>query len=166
MFLFFLNIRGVNFLITVKIEIIIRKMEKVMCKPFSIWNSSICTVSKILPHLLIYFRYPIFFTTLIILGVFGWLKASRLACFFSHRITVHVLSEQYFSLTTISRNNIFQSCRTGPIICVAVLVTQVRFSWVLRSPSFQQWLIILLIFYPFNKSFMGVKHSLFRAPAA
>ena len=49
------------------------------------------------------------------MGVFGWLKASRLACFFSHRITVHVLPEQYFSLTTISRNSIFQSCRTGPI---------------------------------------------------
>ena len=50
-----------------------------------------------------------------LMSVFGWLKASRLACFFSHEITVHVLPEQYFSLTTISRNSIFQSCRTGPI---------------------------------------------------
>ena len=49
-----------------------------------------------------------------LMSVFGWLKASRLACFFSHEITVHVLPEQYFSLTTISRNSIFQSCRTGP----------------------------------------------------
>ena len=52
----------------------------------------------------------------LILGVFGWLKASRQACFSSHRITVHVLLEQYFSLITISWNSIFQSCRTGPLI--------------------------------------------------
>ena len=50
------------------------------------------------------------------IGVFGWLKASRLACSATHEITVHVLSEEYFSLTTISRNSIFQSCRTGPIV--------------------------------------------------
>ena len=54
----------------------------------------------------------------LIWSVFGWLKASRLACFSSHRITVHVLSEQYFFLTTISRNSIFQSCRTGPWLTV------------------------------------------------
>ena len=48
------------------------------------------------------------------MGVFGWLKASRLACSATHEITVHVLPEQYFSLTTISRNSIFQFCRTGP----------------------------------------------------
>ena len=40
-------------------------------------------------------------------GMFGWLKASRLACSATHEITIHVLSEQYFSLTTISRNSIF-----------------------------------------------------------
>jgi len=39
----------------------------------------------------------------------------RLACSASHEITVHVLPEQYFSLTIISRNSIFQSCQTGPL---------------------------------------------------
>jgi len=46
--------------------------------------------------------------------LFGWLIACWLAGLFSHEITVHVLPEQYFSLTTISRNSIFQSCQTGP----------------------------------------------------
>jgi len=46
--------------------------------------------------------------------VFGWLIAGWLAGLFTHEITVHVLPEQYFPLTTISRNSIFQSCRTGP----------------------------------------------------
>jgi len=47
-------------------------------------------------------------------GLFGWLIACWLAGLLSHEITIHVLPEQYFSLTTISRNNIFQSCRKGP----------------------------------------------------
>ena len=38
----------------------------------------------------------------------------RLAGSLTHEITVHVMPEQYFPLTTISRNSIFQSCRTGP----------------------------------------------------
>ena len=77
---FFENIRGVNFLITVKIEIIIRKMEKVMCKLFSIWNSSICTVFKDFASSFNLFQIPNFFYN------------------------------------------------SDNIICVAVLVTQVRFS--------------------------------------
>ena len=46
--------------------------------------------------------------------LFGWLIAGWLAGSVTHEITVHVLSEQYFSLTTINQNNIFQSCRTNP----------------------------------------------------
>ena len=49
-------------------------------------------------------------------GLFGWL-----ACLPPHEITVYVLPEQYFSLTTISRNSIFQSCRTGPNLFDAML---------------------------------------------
>jgi len=41
--------------------------------------------------------------------LFGWLIAGWLAGSFTHEITVHVLPEQYFSLTIISRNSIFQS---------------------------------------------------------
>ena len=44
-------------------------------------------------------------------AVFGWLAGQP-----PYEITVHVLPEQYFSLTTISRNSIFQSWRTGPSI--------------------------------------------------
>ena len=46
--------------------------------------------------------------------MFGWLASWLPAGQPPHKITIHVLSEQYFSLTTISRNSIFQSCRTGP----------------------------------------------------
>jgi len=48
-------------------------------------------------------------------SAFGWLAGlSRPASQLTHRNTIYVQTEQYFSLTTISRNNIFQSCRTGP----------------------------------------------------
>ena len=48
------------------------------------------------------------------MGAFGLLVAGWLAGQPTHEITVHVLPEQYFSLTTISRNSIFQSCWTSP----------------------------------------------------
>ena len=47
-------------------------------------------------------------------GAFGWLAGLSPAGRLTHINTIHVQTEQYFSLTTISRNSIFQSCRTGP----------------------------------------------------
>ena len=77
------------------------------------------------------------------LGVFGWLKASRLACSATHEITVHVLPEQYFSLTTISRNSIFAyfsvlpnrpavcSLRRTQESCVTLVSTCLICEWIL-----------------------------------
>jgi len=47
-------------------------------------------------------------------AVFGWLVVGWLAGQPPHEITIHILPEQYFSLTTIRQNSIFQSCPTGP----------------------------------------------------
>jgi len=67
------------------------------------------------------------------MGVFGWLAGQP-----THGITVYVMSEQYFSLTTISRISIFQSCRTGPMILFLSKVKKVKGqkqAWFQRSSA-------------------------------